>query len=175
MVTTRRGRKNNEDKPLLEVTQPSSKAKYDAAIHPESFGRGKLRFAVRQQVLAQRKDKAGGGTYKSIFAPSKPRPTKEVQGGKHVHSAVYNYLNPKSHSSSAVCFQQFITLVIIIDVVFYIISTEPKFEGMPMFYYAECVTSTIFLVEYLSRLYVCTEQVSLRYINLNDQRVHFLT
>lgn len=160
-MATRRGQKGNEDKPLLEVTQPSSKTKYDAASHPQ--GRGKLRFAVRQQILAQRRREktGGGGTYKSIFAPSKPQPTKQVQCGRHTHSAVYNYLNPKSHSSSAVCFQQFITLVIIIDVIFYIVSTEPKFEGMLIFYYAECVTSTIFLVEYLSRLYVCTEQVSL--------------
>lgn len=167
MATTRRGQKSsNEDRPLLEVTQQSKPTPhYDSASGQQSSnsGRAKLRFAVRRQILSQRRqEKAGGGTYKSIFAP-KPRAAtvKQTQDpNNHVHSALYNYLNPKSHSSSARCFQRFITVVILVDVIFYIVSTEPKYEGVPLFYYAECITSSIFLIEYLSRLWVCTEQVS---------------
>jgi hypothetical protein len=170
MVTTRRGQKEaSESNPLLEVAQRSNKPKthYDAAAaksQPGSSGRGKLRFAVRQQILEQRRQNEGrAGTYKSIFGSKPKATTKKVSNEpKHTHSALYEYLNPKSHAPSAKCFQKFITLVILIDVIFYVVSTEPKFEDLSLFYYAECITSSIFLVEYISRLAVCTEQVSLQ-------------
>ncbi|KAL7515717.1 hypothetical protein ACHAXN_013149 [Cyclotella atomus] len=163
MVTTCRGQKETiERNPLLEVAQRSNKPKtqYDAAASRSGASeRGKLRFAVRQQILEQRRQKQHAGTYKSIFGSKPKAAAKKVETKpEHSHSAVYDYLNPKSHASSARCFQKFITLVILVDVVFYIVSTEPKFEGSSLFYYAECITSSIFMVEYISRLVVCTEQ-----------------
>ena len=163
MTTTRRDQKNNsESVPLLEVKQ-QTKSQYATGESASLPGRGKLRFAVRKQLQLQQLKKAGGGTYKSIFSSSKHRNTKQVNedSSKKTYSKLYSYLNPRSRSSSAFCFQQFITLVIIVDVIFYIVSTEPEYEGMQLFYHVECVTSSIFLVEYISRLYVSTEHVSL--------------
>ncbi|KAL7522959.1 hypothetical protein ACHAWX_007765 [Stephanocyclus meneghinianus] len=118
--------------------------------------------------MARRREQndASRGIYKCIFSLSErsaksisalPK-AKENTAKVNLHSALYNCLNPKSHSPSALCFQKFITTLILVDVIFYIASTEPKFSGLPLFYYAEGVTSTIFLVEYVSRLMVCTEQ-----------------
>lgn len=77
---------------------------------------------------------------------------------KQKHSRLYNILNPKSHSSSALNFQEFISITILLDSMIYIVSTEPKFAGVSFFYIAEGVTSTIFLIEYIGRVVVCTEQ-----------------
>jgi hypothetical protein len=166
-MATRRGPKNsNEAKPLLEVTQKSS-TQYDST--PTQPGRKgiKLRAMARQTMALASKNLAhnirrkpeANGIFKSVFSSRHSRATVRMDGS--AHSALYNYLNPKSHSSSALCFQKFITLVIVVDVFFYIVSTEPRFAGLPLFYYAEGITSTVFLVEYLSRLLVCTEQVSI--------------
>lgn len=160
MVTTRRGQKSaSEANPLLEVAERSmQKMQYESATGQSSGKERRLRAVVDKQIQKQASLKAGGGTFKSIFAP-KHHPAANDKP-KRTHSALYTYFNPKSRASSARCFQQFITMVIVVDMIFYIISTEPKFEGVPMFYYAECITSSIFLIEYLARLYVCTEQVS---------------
>jgi len=178
MLPTQRGSKCPiEVRHLVEVAQDfkSKKSLYDSTSTSQRessvhTGRGKFRFAVRQQMMARRREQsnASRGIYKSIFALSEHSAksksvvskSKENPAKVNLHSALYNYLNPKSHSPSALCFQKFITTVILVDVIFYIASTEPKFSHLPLFYYAEGMTSTIFLVEYLSRLAVCTEQVS---------------
>lgn len=181
MVPTQRGSKSpSEVRPLVEVAQDfkSKKSLYDSTTTSQRessvcTGRGKLRFAVRQQMMARRREQsdASRGIYKCIFSLSErsaksksavPK-AKENTAKVNIHSALYNCLNPKSHSPSALCFQKFITTLILVDVIFYIASTEPKFSGLPLFYYAEGITSTIFLVEYVGRLMVCTEQVSLSF------------
>mmetsp|Transcript_22562 Transcript_22562/g.41394 ORF Transcript_22562/g.41394 Transcript_22562/m.41394 type:complete len:471 (+) Transcript_22562:13-1425(+) len=75
------------------------------------------------------------------------------------HSQLYNTLNPKSRSPSARLFQKFITLVILLDALIYILSTEPDLSHLSyIFYGTEAVTSTIFAIEYIARLIVCTEK-----------------
>ena len=68
------------------------------------------------------------------------------------HSFLYTMLNPRSNHTEAVLFKTFMTSTILIDLGFFIVSTEPMFANYKTFYYAEGVTSTIFLFEYLARL-----------------------
>jgi hypothetical protein len=74
-------------------------------------------------------------------------------------SFIYTMLNPRSSAWQAVTFKRFITLVIIMDLVAFVISTEPDLtqEQINRSYKWEGVTSSIFLMEYLARLFTVTE------------------
>ena len=71
--------------------------------------------------------------------------------GRPKHSQLYHTLNSKSRSAPARLFQKFITSIILIDSIVYILSTEPKFSNSSFFYIFEGLTSIIFLIEYISR------------------------
>jgi voltage-gated potassium channel len=75
-------------------------------------------------------------------------------------TSLYKILNPKSHSAPARLFQTIISVIIILDSFIYILSTEPLLEQRfaHFFYIIEGITSTIFLMELLARLLVCTEK-----------------
>ena len=66
-------------------------------------------------------------------------------------------LNPRSHCWQARKYKKFITFIILIDLCFFVASTEPAWEGLPVFYFAEGFSSSIFLVEYVARLATVTE------------------
>ena len=56
-------------------------------------------------------------------------------------------------------YQQCITIVILFDALIYILSTEPSLAHYHTFFYSiEAITSTIFAIEYVARLVVCTEK-----------------
>jgi voltage-gated potassium channel len=77
----------------------------------------------------------------------------------HHHSFIYTALNPKSNQKPARIFKWFIATVILVDLLFFIVSTEPNLpqRAQYIFIVAEGVTSSIFLVEYILRLVTCTE------------------
>uniref|UniRef100_A0A7S2LZM1 Ion transport domain-containing protein n=2 Tax=Skeletonema marinoi TaxID=267567 RepID=A0A7S2LZM1_9STRA len=78
---------------------------------------------------------------------------------KSKHTQLYTILNPKSKSPQALLFQTTMATIIILDAIIYIISTEPQLQYLhQLFYIIEGVTSTIFLVELIARLVVCTEK-----------------
>lgn len=167
----RREQKNmDEAKPLMMLLQSQEpKTQYNAATGKlGSSRRTTLRSAVRQTLRDQKRKQIMGemksGTFSSLFNSSKtPKPRlsmKQVDGDGYTHSRLYKILNPKSHEPAAILFQRFMTAVILTDVIFYIVSTEETLEDMPIFYHAECISSVIFLVEYVCRLCICTEQVS---------------
>lgn len=77
-------------------------------------------------------------------------------------SWLYTALNPRSNRPHALIFKSFMTFVIIADLIFFIVSTEPKYHNNIIFFQLEGVTSTIFLIEYLARLLTATESKSYR-------------
>ena len=148
-----------------------------------SSGRGKLRFTQRQQmklkqkILLQTPPVASVGIYNSIFSSKRNNiiannnktnisavsaaQTTTTATHPPPHSQLYTILNPKSKTSHARLFQTTIASIIILDAIIYIISTEPKLQTdhfQTLFYSIEGITSTIFLVEHLARLVVCTEK-----------------
>jgi hypothetical protein len=74
-------------------------------------------------------------------------------------SFVYTMLNPRSDAKQAIFFKWFITIVIIADLFAFVISTEPDLNEYEqhIFYVWEGATSTIFLAEFMTRLFVVTE------------------
>lgn len=141
-----------------------------AASSSKSSGRGKLRFIQRQQMkLKQNQQKIVThtvGIYNSIF-PSKRNITsttiykdEPTRAEATPHSQLYTILNPKGKTSPARLFQNTIASIIILDAIIYIISTEPKLQNHfhTLFYIIEGSTSTIFLLELIARLKVCTEK-----------------
>eukprot|EP00980_Cylindrotheca_fusiformis_P005459 scaffold1169_cov120-Cylindrotheca_fusiformis.AAC.9 len=90
----------------------------------------------------------------------------ERPSGRNVKSWIYTVLNPKSRQLPAVIFKYFIATVICVDFVIYVISTEPGYQGdkrPPLFASMERTTSTIFLIEYVARLYTITENRKYRH------------
>lgn len=91
----------------------------------------------------------------SAAARKKAPPSSSLSSDR---SALYNALNPKSHRRSAVFFKNFISTVIVVDLAFFVLSTEPELKKhKKAFYIMEGVTSSIFLIEYVARLIVATE------------------
>lgn len=74
-------------------------------------------------------------------------------------SFVYTMLNPRSNAWQARIFKWFITLVIVLDLVGFILSTEPKLSKSKRHIFSvwEGVTSWIFLTEYVLRFLTVTE------------------
>jgi hypothetical protein len=78
---------------------------------------------------------------------------------QHRHSFVYTLLNPHSKRIQAVAYKRFISVVILVDLLFFITSTDEHImaKHKDFFHFSEGVSSTIFLIEYFCRLVIITE------------------
>lgn len=74
-------------------------------------------------------------------------------------SWLYTLLNPHSKQAQAVFFKRFISMVILVDLMFFILSTDEQIGGNNenLFRVAEGISSTIFLTEYVCRMATITE------------------
>lgn len=135
----------------------------------------KKRASLRRRKLASKKQLTKGASNRKKKAiqkkPSGPvltkifieeEPKHKLHDGEedsHRHSYIYSMLNPRSNRTQAVIYKYFIATVILVDLLFFIISTEPHLTKKQIHFFkiAEGVTSTIFLIEYMLRLCVCTE------------------
>ena len=97
---------------------------------------------------------AGGGGVMNIDTVPTPLATRNKK-----KSFVFTMLNPRSTAIQAVIFKWFITIVILVDLIGFVISTEPNLDDdtVEMFDTWEGVTSTIFLIELILRLITVTE------------------
>ena len=80
------------------------------------------------------------------------------------HSFLYTMLSPHSKRWQAIFFKHFITAVILMDLILFILSTDEAFTYLSDRFYhaAEGIASTIFLFEYLGRVYTITEKKKYR-------------
>ena len=79
---------------------------------------------------------------------------------RHHHSWIYTMLNPRSTKFQAKVFKNFIATIIVVDLIFFILSTDPNYTDYGIFHHVEGITSTIFLIEYILRLITCMESRS---------------
>jgi len=103
-----------------------------------------------------------GPVLTKIFVEETPPPaptSHEGEEDEHHHSYMYSMLNPRSNRTQAIVYKYFIATVILVDLLFFILSTEPDLSHKQKHFFkvAEGLTSSIFLVEYIARLCVCTE------------------
>ena len=85
---------------------------------------------------------------------------------KRAKSIVYTILNDKSKQLPAEIFKYFISFIIFFDFIVFAISTDPEMRkhiATEFFVYTEGITSTIFLLEYLARMFTITERKTFRH------------
>ena len=98
----------------------------------------------------------GRGVFRSLFhkkkKPSRARPRP--------YSFIYTLLNPYSKKLPAVYFKIFITSVILWDSFLFIFGTDERIyqQNPGLFSVSEGLVSCIFALEYILRLYTCTER-----------------
>jgi len=144
-------------------------------MHPRQQGEGPSKRSPRKQKLARGlAPSSSRAVLKSVFpkdTKSKSSESPTGEGGnfpscnndgstlrpKRKHSFLYSMLNPHSKSPQALVFKRCISTVILIDLVLFILSTDPRFEDALPYYEAEATVSIIFMLEYLLRLLTITE------------------
>lgn len=89
---------------------------------------------------------------------------------RHEHSSIYLLLHPRCKNWEARIFKKFMTCVTLFDLFTFILSTEQALyeSNMLVFHILEGVAASIFLVEYLTRLIIITENT--RYGNMGPFR-----
>jgi Ion transport protein len=82
-----------------------------------------------------------------------------ISNGRGGKSFIYTMLNPRSTARQAAAFKWFIATVIVMDLVVFVLSTEPNLSDgqRAVFGTWEAVDSWIFLIEYVLRLATVTE------------------
>jgi voltage-gated potassium channel len=111
-----------------------------------------------------------------VIDDNQKKKKKKQQQQQHRHSWLYSMLSPHSHQPQAEIFKRFIATVILTDMILFIMSTDPRCisfflntnnndndDSEAFFHIAEGVVSGIFLVEYVARLTVITEQTRYAY------------
>ena len=75
-------------------------------------------------------------------------------------SFVYALLNPRSKRRPAIWFKLVVSVVILVDLISFILSTEPSLrdEYHHVFHILEGISSSIFLLEYVARVITCVER-----------------
>ena len=109
--------------------------------------------------------------------PEHSHPLQPTRSGKHGrHSFLYLMLSPHSRTWQAVTFKRFITLVIVSDLLLFIWSTDEAFTYLSDKFYrtAEGITSTIFLLEYIGRVYTIGEKKKYRDMGPIQGRLAFM-
>ena len=144
-----------DPEPLMVTEQASLRRRKPQKGKSRPQGLGK-RQSARKMITK----KTSGPVLTKIFVEEEPpRPLQDGEPDEHHHSYVYSMLNPRSHKPQATVYKYFMSTIILVDLVFFIISTEPHLSK-PFKHFlkvTEGVTSSIFLVEYIARLIVCTE------------------
>jgi voltage-gated potassium channel len=85
--------------------------------------------------------------------------SEDEEDFRHDHSYIYMMLHPRCRKKQAQIFKKLITSVIIFDLVTFILSTEQSIyvPNILLFHILEGITSTIFFIEYITRLVTVTE------------------
>lgn len=111
------------------------------------------------------KVESNDGVFRNVFRRSKLLSTmkKRRKLRRHrmnqdfKHSWVYTMLNSKSRAIQAVVFKNIMSAIILIDVFFFVFSTESRFRDRKVFYIEEGVASLIFMCEYIARIITIIE------------------
>lgn len=95
------------------------------------------------------------GVLRAIFTPR----ASEIEDLAQHHSYVYTMLHPRSGAWYAEIFKKFISTLIVGDLIAFVISTEELIytNHLILFQAIEGATASIFLVEYVARVFVCVE------------------
>lgn len=116
---------------------------------------GQRRRAMHPELYHNEHAESRASVLRTLFTP-KP---SEIVDLEQRHSPLYIMLHPKSEVWYAQIFKRFISTLIIVDLLAFVISTDPQImeQYHVIFRTIEGVTSCIFLVEYIARISICIE------------------
>ena len=92
------------------------------------------------------------------------------------HSYIYTMLKSRSRQKHAAAYKNIMTLIILGDVLFFIVSTESEIwkHCKNIFHWEEGIVSGIFMVEYLARIVTCTESRQFKKYGAFRGRVNYM-
>ena len=153
-----------------EEQQPHSKPVLATLFGDQQKLNKKKEIMVKEQQKQQQKQgqgrKSTAGdmeTGQQTVVPPRTSTTTSDPKKKHPHHTKHSWLYVLLHSHSrhphALLYQTFISNLIVADVLFFVASTDQRWKTAhpELFYYEEGLVSTVFLVEYLCRIYVAPE------------------
>lgn len=107
--------------------------------------------------------------------PSAPLPPSQEKHRRNRKSFLFTLLNPHSRRWPAQIYKLFISAIILMDLLLFILSTEPPLaqQHAQVFHLAEGIASCIFLVEYIARLVVCVEGKRYQTMSAIQARLHY--
>lgn len=146
-----------------------------ASSHSQSLRRRRCTSAERKRPkdpkspLSKQSKKAFDRRQSIPKKPPSQKARKETapSTGSQKKSLLFTALNPYSCRRPAQIYKIFISAIVLIDLILFILSTEQHLAQRyaTVFHVAEGIASCIFLVEYMARLVVCME--SKRYRNMS--------
>lgn len=110
----------NASDPLLAMDQPLPR-NYDAATHARRMSQ--LREQSSQRHMEPPGSSSMGGVLGTVFEAATAAAHLHAHANRHTF--LYSMLNPLSHKWQAILFKRFITAVILLDLLFFIVSTDP--------------------------------------------------
>lgn len=171
-------RQRQSTKKFLKKVQ-SERAVFDTLFEPDAdnlLSSKKVRRRKKSRAelpgLFTTSPSAGGGLGGSAASRSSQPATRAAglpetnnhNTKHHRHSFLYQMLSPHSKAWHATAFKHFISTVIMVDLVLFILSTDETFTVLSDEFYhaAEGIASTIFLLEYVARVYTVGEKKKYR-------------
>lgn len=138
---------------------------------PQQSEERKHEFALRRQNARRKLVAEQGAVFDKLFSredtslkhrqkrEKDSTPPQEFAQSKK-HSFLYTVLSPSSNKPQATIFKRFISTIILLDLCLFVLSTDqPIMDKSPLFFHAtEGIASSIFLVEYIARLWTITEK-----------------
>jgi len=116
-------------------------------------------------LLDRRRDGAAASAAGATgTSPTKPPHPPDPSATRYRHSFAYRVLNPHSTERPARLYKAFITATILFDLLMFVLASDESIydRHSTVFYVCEGVVSTIFLVEYVTRMVVVVEQKKYR-------------
>jgi hypothetical protein len=158
---------DREDAPLLspgtDRTAKRPRAVGSELLPPKAAERERRARLHSRSIRVESRSTASGDGYDSdieVLRGQRPRyreapPLRRVT----LRRRVYIAMNGNSSTTAATVFKTLLTLVILLNVVVFMVSTLPGVEVRyrSFFDFEEAAVSSLFLVEYLTRLWTCVE------------------
>lgn len=126
-------------------------------------------MAVERHEVLPEYETIGGGVLRSLFLTGDLKredasTRQRISTERDRHSRLYLILDPKENSPEAKRYKYFITSLILLNVLVFILGTDDEFAArfQWLFDLIEAFSSWVFLVEYIVRLVIITEHKRFR-------------
>ena len=175
---------NNKNRKLSDVTKEFSRRQLMEKQHQQADVQPVMKNLFYKEKKAPKSKPKQQKQQSQVMPPSTTPPTKQQQQQQqqqqqnHHHKKRYTWLyillHPHSRHPHSMLFKSIISAIILIDVLFFVASTEEWADHYPRFFYVEeGIVSSIFLIEYFCRLYVAPQSRKYQHVSPNLARWNY--